>query len=592
MLTSCLKEPLSNEYAPLGENDIAFVLDGSSTKSMGSASMKETGVTIPMGADNQGNKYYFQETIEELNPSLATKGAPAYTVNVGKVFTDMGVYAAGNFGDTVFELKTETPYYDNPNGGKGWRYSHEFSGNPWPDNDTAVDFYLRMPASQSGVTGLSYDNDNKTTSFSFTSPYTAAAQQDILFSRTSISKTQHDGYLPKGAPVMMSHALTGVKFRVGSDNTGSTKTVISKVVFSGLYDAADCVVDFSTSTPTVDWDNHSVELGTFTATFDIPTYDPTQGARNSDGTVDFTHPTPTDPEAEGYVAPGDDGYVADYTGTSWTTAAADKNLNNGDGSLTFWLIPQTIEEDVTLEVYFRVETPDSPAGTEIKHTVNFGELFEGVVWLPGQLRTYTLNPHDVDVEIMDTMSGMKKDGLHVANTGNVEEYVRMLIVGNWYGWLPSQDPTKDEPSLLVGYKTDGSGGESDNEMVPYWDYRDRSKTDGSYFDSTFQYGVPANGNKWIRGTGAYYYPYKIGAGAALNPGTDALFKSYEYTGTVPDIYIPSATSNVRDKAIGVHLVMEIVVQAIPTVRADGTEYDSIWQAWSETTGTTIVQRND
>ena len=48
-----------------------------------------------------------------------------------------------------------------------------------------------------------------------------------------------------------------------------------------------------------------------------------------------------------------------------------------------------------------------------------------------------------------------------------------------------------------------------------------------------------------------------------------------------------ATSNKRVPAWGVHLKMEIVVQAIGTTAPDGTVYETCWEAWSAATGKEI-----
>ena len=592
MLVSCEREKDFGGLTPLGENDIAFTINNTGgTRSMEAVSETavQTGVSIPAGRTSDGEAFYLEETIEELNPTLATRGTPAYTVNLGKVYTTMGVYADGNFGEANFEVMD---YYDRQEAseGMGWRYHHNYNGSPWPeDKTTPVDFYLNMPAAPEGVTMKK--RENQKIEFEFVSQYKGEKQQDILFAHTQLSKKQHDGYLPNGAPVTMLHALTGVKFRTGHLNNNSTHTIITNVTIKGLKDKGYCII--SPDEGKVEWPADQLEmvLGTFSQEFENPTYTyTTETITDDDGNEQTVYTATSNDGTIGLTGDDDDHkWNADLAGTSWADAAADKNLNDKDGSLTFWFIPQTVPATAQLEVTFYVKTPDSVEGTKVVHTIeDFGAKLNNVEWKAGQLRTYTLKPFDVDVEIKDDMSGMKKENLHVANTGNVDEYVRMLIVGNWYGWKSQTSMDDgDEPSILVGYKTNGSGGEDDNELVDYWDYRDESKMDGSYFDDTFKYGKPANGNKWVRGTGAYYYPYAIGAGEKLPSGTDALFKSYEYTGTVPDIYIPSITSNIRDKAVGVHLVMEVVVQAIPTTRADGSEYESIWQAWSETTGTTI-----
>lgn len=561
MLSSCEREKDFGGMTPLGENEIGFVMQSASTRSMEVAPQVMRGETIPLGTDNMGNAFFLEETIEELNPTPATKGAPAYTVNVGKLYPSMGVYADGNFGDAIFEVMDMN---ENPNGGDGWRYHHNYNGSPWPeDKNESVDFYLRMPAQMGGVSNLTYAD--KKIAFDFIPLSTAKDQDDLLFSQTTLSKSEHDGYLPNGAPVLMYHALTGVKFRTNSDNGGSTKTIITKVKFTGLKGSGHCEIDGSN----IVWTPSSTTAYTYTQTFTNPEY-------SRDAWVDGTIGN------EGGTA-----WDADLIGTSWTAAAADHNLNNAKGEYTFWFIPQEITDAVKLEVTFCVKTPDTAGATgggEFTHQINIGEILaaKNVEWKAGQLRTYTLDPKDVDVEIFDTMSGKSKTTLHVTNTGNVAEYVRMLVIGNWYGWESEDDMNAGkEPDILVGYKTDGSGGENDNEMVEPW-YRETPEF-GQYFDNTFTNGKPLNGNKWLRGNTGFYYPDPIGPGDKMDPQSEALFKSYIWPENVPfpTIYIPDPTSNVRKPAVGVHLIMEVAIQAISAVDSNGQPYASCWAAWTD-----------
>ena len=569
MLISCVQEQSFNDLTPVGENGIAFVMQGTATKSVGTDPKPVAGVSIPVGRTDDGESLYLEETIEQLNPSPATKGIPIYTSNVGKVYTTMGVYADGNFGDNNFEVMD---VYENPNGGDGWRYTHSYPSSPWPEETTPVDFYLNMPVSPTGVNIT--DRSNKQTSFSYESPLTGAAQQDILFAQTTITKKQHDGYLPNGAPVMMYHALTGVKFRTGHDNNNPTKTIITKVVIKGLK---------STGSATFTGSDFNWNVGNTTANF---SQEFTNQAWSSDAGVDGTVGTT-----------GNIVWNNDLTGTTWTSAAADKNLNDADGSLTFWFIPQEIDDNVTLEVTFRVKTKDTPNGEEITHTINFGEkLNEGrtdnLVWEAGQLRTYTLKPFDIDVMIKDSMVGLKKSDLHVTNTGNVDEYVRMMVIGNWYGWETEADMNAGkEPDIMVGYTTSGAESPRQNIMVDPWFRED--EVYGQYFDDSFKGGLPKAGRTdWVRGTGSYFYFTEvIGAGVTLDSATKALFQYYELPeDKIPDIYIPVATSNVRVPAWGVHLKMEIVVQAIGTTDPDGNPYADCWAAWSAATGKEIKEK--
>ena len=573
-LVSCEREKSFDELTPIGENGVAFTLSGISTRSAEAEINVERGVTLPLGTDDAGNSYFLKEEIMELNPSPATKGAPAYTVNVGNLYETMGVYAnAGNFGgDATFEVMDKYDHKGDPSDpnapktagpdttkGDGWRYHHNYNGSPWPtDKNEKVDFFLRMPAAASGVSNLSYDNQKIT--FNYSSEQDGSLQQDILFSYTQISKNDHDGYLPNGAPVLMYHALTGVKFRSGSANGGPTKTIITKVVLSGLNDTGKGT--FDPSKMTVDWpaEDQGQTYGSFILTYDNTAW---SADANKDNTVTYQKDT-ENPKNNKF-------------GDSWYNAAADKNLNDEDGTLTFWLIPQTITKNAKLEVTFRVKTENTPNGTEITHTIKLGETLENVQWKAGQLRTYTLDPKDVDVDIFDKMTDYKKSDLVVTNTGNVDEYVRVMLMGNWYGWLPDQDPTKVEPSILVGYTTSNI---NDFTMVSNWYFRD--DTFGGGFDDSFKKGVPAQGNKWIRGTGSYYYwPEVIGAGEKMS-SSDALFKSYDLDPAwIPEIWIPVDGGGSRQQAKGVHLVFECVVQAIGAKKPDGTgNYETCWDAWT------------
>ena len=571
LLVSCVKEQSFDDITPVPEGSVAFAIQNVSTRSGAVVSNLEKGLTISLGKTEDGEAFCLEETIEELNPSLTTKGSPAYTQNVGKLYTTMGVYADGDFGQANFDVMD---YYDRKvaSEGKGWRYHHNYDGSPWPANkDEVVDFYLNMPASPTGVNIT--DRSNKQTTFAYSSPLTGASQEDILFAQTSISKNQHDGYLPNGAPVMMYHALTGVKFRTGHLNDNPTKTIITKVVIKGLKSTGTATF----ANDTFEWDQLDNST-TFTQEFKNQAWsadagvDGTVGKKGTDGSVT--------------------GWNDDLTGTTWTSAAADKNLNDENGSLTFWFIPQEIDENVTMEVTFRVKTKDTQDGEEITHTIKFGEELnkgreKNVVWKAGQLRTYTLKPYDVAVKIVDTMEGLKKSDLHVTNTGNVDEYVRIMVIGNWYGWETEADKNAEkEPDIMVGYTTDGSDGT--NVMIDPWFRED--EVYGQYFDDSFKGGRPKAGRTdWVRGTGSYFYfTKKIGAGTTLDSATEALFQSYELPANmIPNIYIPVSTSNVRVPAVGVHLKMEIVVQAIGTTDPEGNEYADCWAAWTAATGKEI-----
>ena len=633
LLSSCVQEKNFKDIT-VGENEIAFVMQGVSTRSAEEGSAYVTkGITIPMG-EIEGEALYLEETIEELNPSPATKGAPAYTTTLPDVYPTMGVYAAGNFGDASFVMIDKDMY---PRKGsetdKGWRYHHNYNANPWPA-EGAVDFYLRMPEGEAPAAEGSTTEEGpfvytaNTHSFKLTSPLDGKEQDDILFGHVQMTKKQHDDQLPNGYPVTMMHALTGIKFANGHPNGTQTKTIITKVELIGLNKYGEGTIN---ADGTVTWskvNTLSTEETPFYLEFDNPEYVKTAGASNPDGTV------------------GSDDWNDGLKNTSWTSAAADKNLNHANGELTFWFIPQEVPDDLILKVYFTVKTPDSVNGftNDACHIIKLGELLNGkyqsvdgnsdknLKWEAGQLRTYTLMPYDVDVDIIDEISETIKSDLHVANTGNVDEYVRMLIMGNWYGWKPGENQSSTEPSILVGYKykdkndpnlptglTDAQKEEYLKQMVLPW-YREGypyknnvyyateaeataagwvKNTDGfadpyGHFDATFPLadltkavveGVAKDRDglkdDWADASGGFYYTMPIGPGKELS-ASSSLFQSYTVT-SVPTIYI-ATNGTAREAAVGVHLVMEIVVQAIPVPRdADG---NPVWwlEAWHDATG--------
>ena len=574
-MTACVREDNFSKVK-LGDEDFAFSISQFATKS---GEVAESPQVRSFKLGDSG--FFLEEQVTSLDEApVTTKGTPIYTENIDKYYPTINVLGYEEGGSNVFVPEANFEFFSSDGSGTDLQkvYRHHYASDFWPENeDQKVWFYLKAPQDYLGSTAsaFEYNTSDGSIEFDYTSPRTGSDQKDILFTSKAITKNEYfvspNPHSNGGAPVTFYHALTAVKFRVGNDNRGDTKTIITKVKFTNLKSSGHCIV-----TPTdenVEWDRLD-DATEFEQEFDNPEY-----SKTSDNTINYSS----------------DGSF----GSSWSSAAADKNLNDDKGSLTFWFIPQAMNDNVTLEVTFRVKTPDTPDGTEITHKINFGEQLaaQNVEWKAGQLRTYTLNPNDVDVEIFDTMNGLKKSDLHVTNTGNVAEFVRVMLVGNWYGWESQASKDKgDEPSILVGYKTDGSDGNDD--MVTPW-YRE-NQLYSPYFDTeTFANGKPSVSNPWIFGTGSYfYYPFSIGPGDELAE-TTALFQSYDLPeSVVPDIYIPTSGSNVRVKAVGVHLVMEVCIQAISTINpntnktyAEEVGEENAWKAaWTAVAGREVKEK--
>lgn len=593
VFASCVNEEMNNgdNGKPLSKKELAFYLGGTQTRSVAAVGSieEETGVKLSLGA-HSGAEYFLEESVIDLNGRrLATRGTPIYNENLTSVkgydsfdavtyLRDGDAYTEGDATYSYTGRNATAQGADGP----GAVYIHYYDNDiPWPeDANQELFFYLKMPTAyvNDWAKNFDYDSEDGKIEFDYDSPSKGSDQKDMLVASRALSKSEYKSkYSTTGAPVTMYHALTGVKFRTGANNDGETKTIITKVEFTGLKGTGRCTYDPTSTTDVVTW-VPGTSAYTFTQTFDNPAYDTTLEdlSDNIDGSIDYN---PADGSKVGNF--GDSWYKGKTGIPNDTKKAANKNLNDTTGSLTFWFVPQILSADVKLKVTFCIKTKDTSGATgggEITHTIDFGKVLENVEWKAGELRTYTLNPEEVDVEIYDTMDGWSKTDLHITNTGNVGEYVRMLVIGNWYGWESEESmEAGDEPSILVGYTTDGSDGT--NVMVTPWFRED--DVYGDYFDETFKKGVPANGNKWIRGSGAYYYPDVIGPGQGFDAETKPLFQSYVLPQTiVPKIYIPTNKSNVREEAVGVHLIMEVVIQAIGATDANGAPFADCWAAWT------------
>ncbi len=567
-LVSCVKEEFENNdgLSAVSENSIVFKVRGGASTRAGDGEAVTRGVTIPLGKGADGNSFYLEETVANLDAAkpIITRGTPAYTENIGVLYANnMGVYGFSQ--DVTFETMDDQQLSDG-----GWRFHHKYGGDPWPEGDeTTVDFYLRMPATQTGVTsGYTY---GKTTSgagkitFDYTSPDTATGMQDIVFGYSAISKKMHRTTLPTGVPVLFNHALTGVKFAIGNDTTDIrlNKVAITKIVFSGLYDKGTCTITpasenngtdnpdiYSSATAAVWGDLQFVSDSLFSGTYT--------------DTVSFA--------ANGTF--GDYGKYPD----SFAAAGNVRNLGDASASQTFWLIPQDMTNDVKLTIYYSYGEVDN------HWTINLGEALSGITWKAGQLRTYTIKIDDVnlmiedDVDIQggedDGFEGSVKSNVTITNTGNTKAFIRAALVGQWLDH--NNDPVfgfTDKVNRLY--------------LVESW-YEDQ------FVNEDHEHGVftglpgykesesKRNGylhNDWQLCTDGYYYYTKV---VEPSDTTTALFKTYK-VGTIPNSEIAGA--QIDNKSM--HFTLEIATQAISAISTvTGTPYeDEEWaDAWENALG--------
>ena len=137
------------------------------------------------------------------------------------------------------------------------------------------------------------------------------------------------------------------------------------------------------------------------------------------------------------------------------------------------------------------------------------------------------------------------------------------MIGNWVGWVQTAEGVYDEEDvILMGFT---SSDENDNTEVKFWNDKDGLTNYGT-FTGLVQKStvVPASSSSpytihdWVRYDKYYYYTKPIGPNDAIS---GKLFESYE-VGPSPEFWIVDKWG-VRRKAKNVHLVIDMIVQAIP-----------------------------
>ena len=627
-LVSCQQEKSFDEKS-LGKDEFRIALQGAATTRSQELIEPKT-FSYHAGKDEaSGLEFYLEETVEDLNAAWApaTKGTPAYTENVGKLYHNMTVVSK----DGTTETNTNFWAIDGQQQeGAGWRYQGEFA---WAKD--SYDFYMSMPenlTSDGVVSNPIYgktDDGKLTISFDYKSPDTedasAVGQKDIIFAARTITKQEAATNRANGVPVLFHHALTGVKFRIANNDElekgkeGHTQTYITKVTITGLKNSGTCTITPREETngyvddKTGDYSSGDYSSGDQIFTSGVVAWSYKDGT----GTFSqkFTEAQNTTKYSSGTTsASGSFTNNGDYPNT-FSNAGNTYNLNDGDASMTFWFIPQALTEKVTLTVEFHVwdgtknqKTNELTLnlGTEVlKKTGNDLTLTRD--WKAGQIRTFSLKPQHVDVEIEDELEDYVKSDVTIRNTGNVAQYVRVYITGNWVGKRQiAENKYNTDETVLMGYTSgerNDDGTYKSSVEVARWNDKDfrLNGTDKVYEDWTSPAGVtytytpfgefvdlPPMGTKtaggtavhnWVRHDKFYYYTLPIGPGAQV-PASDPLFTSYT-VGKSPDFWIADNTG-VRRLADNVHLVMDLMVQAIEApIGNDGNPTKSYLEAWTE-----------
>ena len=549
-LTSCDRENDFNDRNSLNKDAIAFSLQSAATRAADAVGTETQGISIPIAKVAEGVELSLVETITDLNSAPVTRGTPVYTENVGYLYKDLlGVYAEyGTKGVDASYTRLEDSIHQYGENGtqKGWIFKHEYDEDIWGNGK--VQFYLRMPSDMTSHGVTSVTSANGVTTVNYTSPVTAAGQEDLIFGGVKMDREEYLGHLKAngGAPATLYHALTGVKFALANSAAELAKIQIKKISFTGLVNKGSFTFNAAspsstaftwTSTETVDKNVISQEFGKT----DLDTYET-----------------------------GDDNNFAE----SFYEAGASNNINDAAASKTFWLIPQSITgSEAVLKIEYTLNGADEYIEIEL------GDL-KASNWQAGQLRTYTFKINDVNVKIEDTVTSTVKENIVITNTGNTDAFIRAAVVGQWLD---------GDGNPVFGFT---------DEVFHYYEvdswYKDQfvkteAGTHGKFVGLPGDKGTTSNpNNNWYYNSkdGFYYYTNVVKPGKATGEnGVDAngklvhdpLFTSYT-VGTAPNV------------SIGGHVVytvtfeLEIATQAVSAAQLDGSDYTNWYDAWKNALG--------
>ena len=571
---SCIHERDLVHYAP--EPDaISFVLGSTNTRAEKEAKPQVNRYSL--GSDDHGNLFTLEETVawlDDIGDAPATRGTPAYTENLQDVHGS--AFDGRAYNATSGALVIEDGAFYAMEDGVRWRRAFGF--DPWPDEDDLT-FFIRMPVDAPGLTITGYDALDGTISFNYQTPATAEDQQDILFAKTTLDKdTYMSAYESNGgASILLRHALTGIKFAIGNNTTdeegrypeGEVQTFITGVEFVGLVSKGSAVYrqDDSRESGVDDRNVHSSK-SSFTWTLDETSRETSSFSQEytADDIVDYTY----DPENPDQVGAPESFYQA----PDGTPAGSQRNLNDAKASLTFWFIPQQMTAGVKVRVTFKVwdgqqfgeeVTRELNLGSEIirQHNQNVSDL--NLNWEAGQIRTFTLTPTNIDVDITVEVNDENDDMLDspvIRNTGNKDAYLRVAIVGNWVD--------TETGDIVLGYDKEGTDSVTGETTYTYTTITPWDETNTIF--GTFT-NLPKS-SSWVKKTDGYwYYTQRVPAG--LKPGESAaddgnyvpLFDAY----TKAVLPIESGAIHVPD---GVDLMLDLAVQAVDAKA--GVNYEAAW----------------
>lgn len=538
---ACNEEPKENLIPEQADaNQLIFTVGGVDKIETKANVHKATRVQtdrIALSEPGDPDQLFLIETVEDMDntyysTNVDTKGIPVYTETFAGTYKNFSTIPYQGTAQITEGVKSTWSGLIQSSTN---RYAFDFTAG-WPGENDIL-FFMGAPADLTkvadtnlGYSNLALDATNKKISFDYTSPYLtkkgegdnviltlddASKLQDLLFTCKNVSKEE---YRKGGATILFYHTLAGVKFKSGNAvREGTTKqssgteianiTNITSIKFTNIRTSGHCEL-----TPSQSYSNTDSN-----ASASVPKSSAAAVWTNLDGTADFSIST------RGVV--NNDGQFVDATAFEGTNDLGQKNLNSSNFDQTFMFVPQETgnEGDCILTIEYEI------GSKKFTKMVNFGKR----KWEAGKLYTYTLTANHVAVSVADDMvanaagvENQKKNNVRIKNSGNIDEYIRIAIIGNWY----------DSHS----YATDGQ-----DQIVCPWDPTDLNQGEFDGWNSL-----------WVKGDdGFYYYTYKVAAGQYVDVKP---FVSYTVGKCPFTMYDTKA-----------HLEIDILVQAIDATWKDG-----------------------
>ena len=385
MASGCSRDSMPVPGAGTGR-DIVFTVGGENSVEVKSVEASEAVSLAPLTLTSEDGtrSLTFERSvsrssdagvIEELmDGSVATKGAPVTSANVNTLYANSLYVTALRDNGSEFMTGEALVYSERVN--ETWTKWNTAKTYVWPA-EAELTFW--------GWSQIASPTVNKTTmTFTYVTPESAEAQNDVIVAKTTAKMTKDSG-----VSLVFAHALSAIRFEIGKTNDCTIKSITLKNVKS----TGDCTyIPDASSDARITWNN----LG---------------------GSRDFIQIF--NAEVNECLVDDDEHFQeVDQTETQ---------------EKTFMLIPQAPVTDKPLSIELVVTPKD---GTKQDITLSAPLPFdeETPAWKPGYTYTYRLSIlNGLDIVIDDDVSedGTTKDNLTITNVGGKPAYVRALVVGYW-----------------------------------------------------------------------------------------------------------------------------------------------------------------